>query len=175
MKNNNFISCEVEEMFNNDPINVLDTIIGCMYCGIVMAKTGQDGFVVWNEQAKEILGKPQKEIPIEEWADYYGVYNPITLNLLTVNEIPLVKGLAGIITIDQEIFVKNEFKETWINCTSKPIIKNKEIIGAVVVFQDIAKAKKMQLELEGLLINLEKLKTTKHEIVKQLPLPDHHV
>lgn len=151
----NFISCEVQTLFHDDAIPVLENIIGCMYCGIVMAKPGESGFVVWNQRAKEIIGKQQAEVPLDEWTDYYGCYD-CQMNKVPSHELPLPRALAGEDVVNQELFICNESQPgAWISCNATPIKKNGEIIGGVVVFQDMTHQKRLEQQLKDLLAKIK--------------------
>jgi len=137
-KMNDFVSCDINRLFQDEEntVSVLEQIIGCMSCGIIVAKI--DGsFSISNSIAKKILGKPDSE-DIDDWPSYYGCYeSEESMRLLTTDELPLVMAIQGKNVNNLEIFIKNEVQTgAWILCKASPIITDGKIVGGVIVFQD---------------------------------------
>ena len=150
VKQDQFLSCELEPLFTQDVMGVLKTIIGCMYCGIVITKTDKEGFVVWNQRAKEIIGKGAEEIPAEKWAEFYGFYESENGSPFQKENLPLVRALSGEDVCGCLMFIKNEIQSgAWIDVTASAIKdKNGCVIGAVAVFQNVTQNKLMEKQLQ---------------------------
>jgi PAS domain S-box-containing protein len=59
---------------------------------------------------------------------------------------------------DNEVFFTKDNKAIPVEYISRPIIRNDEIVGAVVVFTDITERKKAALELQQAFVEIQKLK-----------------
>lgn len=176
MKQDNFLSCDVEALFDADAVGVLKNIIGCMYCGIAIAKSGDDGFVVWNESAKEILGKPAADISFPEWSKHYGVYRTEATDeqLVPAEELPLVRALAGEDVENYELFIRNENQPgAWISVNATPILRSQEVIGGIAVFKDISKEKKLERNVVELMAQLDWLKAGQQKLLDSLSAPTY--
>ena len=139
----------------NHTIEILTNVIGCMYCGIIVAKK-EGNFLVWNNKASEVLGKKEADIPIEKWSEFYGCYNSETGKLLDYTDLPLYRAMQGEEVENYVLLIKNEIvKETWINCNAKPLLQHGEIVGGVVVFQDISREKEIERQLKILSKKME--------------------
>lgn len=170
MQIDNFISKEVQQLFQEDIVSVLDAIINCMDCAVIMTRKDHDGFVVWNKKAREFLGKSQAKLPPEEWSDYYGVFDHPGSSPIPVENLPLVRALKGEMVVDQEIFVQNEVQHgTWLNCTAQPLKNGNEIIGAVLVMIDLTKEKELIFEQKKLLSTIDKIRVSQKQLQRIIP------
>jgi len=121
---------------------------------------GTDGRIIYsNPAADRILGVSATNAPAEEWADYYGVFRPDRETPFPADEYPLVLATRGQSTDDVEMFVRNEAipDGALISVTGRPLRDSHgDIIGAVVVFRDITRLRKIEQqkrELTGFLVH----------------------
>ena len=163
----NFVSCDILPMFSTEhATDVLTTIIGCMYCGIVIAKT-EGNFLVWNDKAAEVLGKKEEKIDYKDWPKYYGCYNPKTEELLEYTDLPLYKSMNGEYVSNYLILIKNKTTpKSWINCNSKPLFHNGKITGGVIVFQDVTKEIMFKEKIKAFSENLKALGEHQESIIQ---------
>lgn len=151
----NFISHDVLPLFSSeDSINILLTIVGCMYSGIVMAKT-EGNFLAWNAVATEILG-PKENVQPENWSKFYGCFDPDTEKQMNYEELPLFQALQGNSVKDKVILIKNKYTPRgWIKCKADPVYHQDELIGGIVVFDDISKEMLLQEDINKFLNKVE--------------------
>lgn len=119
-----------------------------------------DGRIIYsNPAADRILGVGASSGPPEEWADYYGVFLPDKETPFPEDEYPLVRAVRGQSSDNVEMFVRNEAipHGAMISATGRPVRDSHgEIIGAVVVFRDITRLRRIEeqkRELTGFLIH----------------------
>lgn len=165
----NFVSCEILPAFqDNNTIDVLTNIVGCMFCGIVVSKI-EGEFIIWNSKAAQILGQKEEKLPHEQWAEFYGCHNPETEEIISYKELPLYKAMNGEIVKDYIILIKNKTTpKSWINCNAKPLYKDGKIIGGVVVFLDITNEKIAEEKSKELLENLALLIHKQENLINKI-------
>lgn len=164
----NFVSCDILPFFKEDStIELLSSIIGCMYCGIIISKT-EGEFLIWNSVAEEIFGKKEENIPCETWTEFYGLHNPETEKLLDYTEMPLYKAMNGLSVYNYIILVKNKtVSRSWISCNASPLLREGKVIGGLVVFQDITHEKMLEENEKELLENIRVLKEQQHSMLEK--------
>ena len=167
--NKNFVANDISQLFaSEESFDALASIVGCMDYGIAMAKI--DGkFVIWNKRASEILGKRESDIGPEKWPEHYGIHYPDSKKLVPVEDLPLVKAMAGEHVEKQELLIINDnTKDRIIVCDADPIIHEGKVMGGVVVFRDITKEKELENRMKNMLKNLEDLKDYQNKILERM-------
>lgn len=165
----NFVANDVTKLFPSDEsFDALASIVNFMNYAIIMAK--KDGqFAIWNKKACEILGKKKSDIGAENWSEHYGFHDPETKQIVSSNDLPLVKAMKGYHVEKQELLVVNEtVKDIYIICDAGPIVHNGEIMGGVVVFRDITKERQLEIRMKDMLNNLEDLGTYQNNILERI-------
>ncbi len=129
----------------------LKTILENMSDGVAACDMNSN-FTFFNERAQEILGLPQKNIPPEQWGDYYGLYREDGKTPLKAEEVPLYKVLHGQEIMNEEISVKKEngeLRNILVNGKQMTTLDSEEI-GALVVFHDFTERKIEKKKFEHL-------------------------
>lgn len=164
----NFVSCEMLPFFKDDnTIDLLSNIIGCMYCGIIISKI-EGEFLIWNSVAAEVLGKKEESVPYAEWSEFYGCHDPETEKLLHYTELPLYKAMNGDVVENNIILIKNKTTpRSWISCNASPLFKEGVVSGGVIVFQNITNEKLLEESEKELLENIRTLKEQQQMILEK--------
>lgn len=137
---------------HEEQISTLEAVIRSLPSGAIISDASGK-LIFLNDSAERILGVGLKEVPPEEWSLTYGCYLPDRMTLYPPEELPLARALKGEEVLDEEMFIKNELRPagTWINCSSKPLWNENNVIsGAYAIFQDITAYKKSQEVVERL-------------------------
>lgn len=166
---------KLKEMLGDDFAQLLLALMDSMYSGMVVAsnKNPEKPFVLWNKKATEILGLGPVDAPLEKWPEIYNILDPNTKELMPPHEIPLGQAFNGI-TVDNKLLLitpinesYNGKKEIYVQCNAKPLFKNNEIVGGIVVFLDVTKS---ILEKEVLTQEIQTLKTLNNSILSKLQI-----
>jgi len=84
---------------------MLKQIIDKLSSGVIISDA--DGnFLLWNKKAESIIGMDIKNPSLANWTEYYKVTKKDGTQL-KVEEIPIIKALAGITTSNEVVLVKN--------------------------------------------------------------------
>ncbi len=138
---------------------ILESVLNSMEEGVIVAnEKGQ--LVTFNRAAERIVGIGLTEARQSDWTARYGVYVPETDTPFPVDELPLVRAVAGEKTDEVEMSIRNPAKPggAWIVGSGRPLRGEKdEIIGGVVVVRDITSQKRAE-EFE------KELRSTKEEL-----------
>jgi PAS domain S-box-containing protein len=145
-----FIRQDIENLFKTDILAVFSTIADCVPGGIIIAKAVGE-FVLWNKLARDILGKTAEDIPTDEWAKHYGVYNADETPCKE-GDLPLVQALNGNEIRNCILLIKNpKGEKKWIECHAKPITnQDNMVIGGVIVFVDVSSRETLAKQTEML-------------------------
>lgn len=119
-----------------------DTMLGIfnnLVEGVIVADhTGK--FLFFNPVAEKILGIGAKDIALDQWSSFYGVYRTDEVTPYPSAELPLVRAIRGEKVTDEMLFIKNEHQPqgVYINVFASPIKdRNGTISGGAVIFRDI--------------------------------------
>lgn len=95
------------------------------------------------------MGNKQKDVPPEEWAREYGIYDLKGERLLEKEELPLVRALSGEEFHDNRYLTKNiNFPRGLIlSVSGKPLRSGAATVGAVITFRDVSAEVKLQESL----------------------------
>ncbi|WP_191906900.1 PAS domain S-box protein [Adhaeribacter soli] len=112
---------------------------------IIMSR--EEEILLFNKKAEEILGYGPKSIPVNEWPEYYGIYEVETEKLFPAEELPLARALRGLNSEEVEVLIRNKYnpegKRIFLN--GKPIRDNEgEITGGIIDLKDITEQRKLE-------------------------------
>lgn len=127
---------------------LLDTILDTVETGLIACdKNGR--ITVFNRAAREWHGLPKKDIPPEEFASFYNLYEPDEETLFSTEKIPLVQVLREDKIEHPYMFIQpKNGKKRHIKCNGSRIYgKDENIIGAVVVLYDVTEKKENERKL----------------------------
>lgn len=116
----------------------------------IVACDSQGVLTLTNRATQEIHQKPFRQIPAEQWADYYQLYRPDGITVLERDENPLYQALLGESVQNAEVMIKPaQGPPHTVLASGDPIIaKDGQTLGAVVILQDITERKKAEQELQ---------------------------
>ncbi len=116
----------------------------------IVACDSQGILTLTNRATQEIHQKPFRQIPAEQWADYYDLYRTDGITPLERDENPLYQALLGDSVKNAEVVIKpNEGPPHTVLASGDPIVaKDGQTLGAVVILQDITERKQTERELQ---------------------------
>ncbi len=129
------------EFINALLTNLSDGIVAC-------DKNGN--LTLFNQASIEFHGLEVKNIPPQQWAEYYNLYLPDCTTPMTTAEIPLFRVLQGESVRDVEMaIVPKQGNPRILLASGDPIINSAgEKLGAVVAMHDITTQKQVLQELQ---------------------------
>jgi len=116
----------------------------------VVACDSEGELILFNKSAREWHGTDPRNIPVEAWGDYYGLYEADATTPMPVAHIPLMRAYSGekIRNAEMTICMRGE-SPRFVLASGEPLIGNNgKKMGAVVVMHDISERKIAQRELE---------------------------
>ena len=123
----------------------------------IVACNAEGKLVLFNKTSKKWHGIDVRKIPQEKWAENYGLYKPDGVTLLKTEEIALVRAFNGENVEDLEMIIKAKNQEPrYVNCNGAPFLdSNGNVLGALVVMNDITHQKKIEKEIKEKLNKVE--------------------
>ncbi len=108
-------------------------------------------FLLHNPAAKAILGVDDDRAGADNWQDHYGMYRPDGHTPFPVEEMPLMRGLAGECTDQVEMVLRNAGHPNGVVITvsGRPLRTSGGLLGAVAVFHDITARKAAEADLRA--------------------------
>ena len=118
--------------------------------GVIVAN--RDGrLILFNREAKRILGIGAQQVGQRRWSEVYGCYLPDRVTAFPPDDLPLSRALRGEEVSGELIFVRNSFQSqgVWVRASSKPLRNIAGEVGnAVVVFSDITRQREATERIE---------------------------
>lgn len=141
----------------NTQNTLLQSIIKNMGDGLIVID--QNGkFMFWNPASEKIIGMVSMDIPLEKWAETYGMFWPNTNTIIEPDDSPMMKVLHGEDINDAEIMIRNYKKPDgdFILISGRPLKDSAgNITGGVFNFHDITERKNSENQIRKLNENLE--------------------
>ncbi len=125
------------------------SILESMGDGIVVADE-EGRFLLFNPAAERILGIGQLDVSLERWAEFYGVYNLDTGELVPSEMMPLTRAIRGEDSNQIELMIRNAARPDGliISVTGRPLRDHEgHVCGGVVVLRDITNRKQTEEHL----------------------------
>ena len=116
----------------------LAAVLEAVEDGIVAC--GPDGtLTLFNRATREMHGLPVQPLPLERWSEHYNLYRPDGETLMSPDEIPLAKALAGEYVRNAELVIAPAGrKPIKLAASGRPLIdESGRKLGAVVSMHDI--------------------------------------
>lgn len=112
--------------------------------GIIISDKNSE-FVFWNEKASYIMHMTAQAIKQQDWAKKFGVYSLDKATMYKTEDLPMSKALLGEFVEGEKLYIKNEnmSEGIYIKVTAFPILEDKTIVAAVVMFDDITEEQKL--------------------------------
>lgn len=129
--------------------NFLHTILDEIDAGVVACDENAR-LTLFNSTSRKWHGSPENGISSEELSSYYNLYKIDGTRLLKTEEIPLIQALRLGTVKGKEIIIKSENGNARIvSCNGSQLLDAaKNVVGAVVVMNDITVLKREQQRLE---------------------------
>ncbi len=145
--------------------NFISALLNNLNVGVV-ACDGEGILTYFNKKTEEFHGLPQRNIPPEEWADYYDIYTQDGKTKMNTEDIPLYRALRGEYFNEIEMVIKPKEGNSLSILASGQPLKNAQgsITGAVVAMHDITDRK---LKEKHLIELNQQLSQQKEEIAAQ--------
>jgi two-component system, sensor histidine kinase and response regulator len=85
---------------------IVDYLNNCFNDGVVIADN--DGFILFNQAAEQLVGMGRSDTKPSEWAQVYGVYKDDGVTPYTSDDLPIARAIQGE-SLDQiKVVVRNE-------------------------------------------------------------------
>ena len=144
-----FADKEASEHRATEHAGVLRSVLETVAEGVVV--TDADGkFLIWNPAAQGILQVGAARVPARDWPRRFGLSFADSMKLLTPEQVPLVRALAGEVVDDRQAFYLdngNTGAGKYVTISARPLEKNGVVTGAVAVVRDITEEKATQTRL----------------------------
>lgn len=152
-----------------EPLRRLDLyeVLHSLSEGVTLADA--NGHIVFqNRAADRILGvEAATEESPEGWTEHYGVFLSDGHTPFPTDRYPLVRALAGEVTTDVEMLIRNEGVRggSLISVSGQPIRGDDgTIVGGAVVFRDVTRLRNTQRELERVIAELVETQRLKDDL-----------
>ncbi len=146
----------------------LELVLNQLSEGVVFAnQVGELEF--FNDQAREVLGLGITDAPVDRWPDVYSLYALDGSELISHEELPLVRALKGESLDDVEVAFKKSGSSQLgvLSASARPVFDNSGAQrGGVVVFRDVSKIKQAERETAEMEVQLRQAQ--KMEAIGQL-------
>jgi PAS domain S-box-containing protein len=128
---------------------LLNSVLESMGEGVVVAdKTGK--FLVFNRHAEEILGKTAHDVPLEAWAETFGLFTPDKTSLLASEENPLVRAMQGESVARAELCVRRaSTADKTVRITATPLLDERNSVrGGIAVLHDVTHQRRLEQQFQ---------------------------
>jgi len=123
----------------------------------VMAADVDGSVLVYNPASEAMLGIARQQVPVSDWAAYYGIFRPDTTTPYTSAELPFVRAMRGEVVDESDIFVRNQRRPgTWISAAGRPVRgADGQLRGGVLLCHDVTQRREAEAEIRRLNVELE--------------------
>jgi len=121
-----------------------EAIIASIGDGLAVAdETGK--LIYFNKPAEQILGVGTVGSTPDMWQKEYGVFDPINLEPLPAEQMPLLLAVQGKDVVKRELLIRNSIVPDgrFISVTATPIISGDKSVGGVAIFRDMTKEREV--------------------------------
>jgi len=132
--------------------NALTNLILNTMAEAVVVIDAKGEFVLFNEAAKQIVGKGAADLDPKEWSNYYGSYYMDKETLIPIEDLPLMHALSGKEVHNFESYIKNNERKDgiYVQYNSRPLRdKDDNIVGALLVTTNINDQKEYENRLRA--------------------------
>ena len=127
---------------------ILNSILDALGEGVVVTDPA-GRFVLFNRQAKVILGVGINDSPPVQWADIQGTFLPDRKTLVAPDQQPLFRAMKGEAVRDMELFVRNDVVAgVTVAITATPLQYDEAGgTGGVAVVRDVTEQRRLEEQL----------------------------
>ncbi len=128
---------------------LLNAMIQSMDEGVALVNLSGE-VLLYNPALEKMLGLPPQDSATKDWSNIYHICNPNTRDIIPPNELPIVKAMTGVVTINEEFLILNPVQgDVFIKCSAFPLKDSKgNVIGGMSVQKDITESKITALALK---------------------------
>jgi PAS domain S-box-containing protein len=135
---------------------MLKSVLDSMGEGLIAADL-QGHFLIWNDSAKQLMGRGAADLAPELWTPHYKVFLPDGITPCPPDRLPLVRALHGE-SVQVELMIEHPERAdgVFLEVTARPLTDNQgNAGGGVAVLRDITERKAAEREVQALNQNLE--------------------
>jgi PAS domain S-box-containing protein len=130
---------------------VFKLVLDSMGEGLIAAD-GEGRFIIWNEAARQQMGRDAADLPGEQWRDFYKVFLPDGVTPYPPESLPLLRALRGeSVRVELMVEQPDHAEGVFLEVTARPM-KDAEgdLCGGVAVLRDITERKHSDARLARL-------------------------
>ena len=135
---------------------MLKSVLDGMGEGLIAADL-QGHFLIWNDSAKQLMGRGATDLAPEQWTPHYKVFLPDGITPYPPDRLPLVRALRGE-SVQVELMVEHPERAdgVFLEVTARPLTDNQgNLGGGVAVLRDITERKAAERAVQALNQTLE--------------------
>jgi PAS domain S-box-containing protein len=123
----------------------------------LIAADREGHFLIWNDAARNLMGRGAEDLPTEQWTPYYKVFLPDGITPCPPDRLPLVRALSGeSVTVELIVQPQEDAVGTFMEVTARPLNDAQgNLRGGVAVLRDISQRKADEREIRKLNDELE--------------------
>jgi PAS domain S-box-containing protein len=139
------------EQKSREQAQFLGSILDGMSEGMVVIDQGAN-VLVWNAAATRVVGPSPAGLPLEQWAQHFGLVRTARQNQVPVAEAPLARALRGEVVDEYDMRLGQTDGQggRWVTGTAQPMRDEQgQVLGAIAVFRDVTQQKQAELDLSA--------------------------
>ena len=137
-----------EDAFNRQA-NLIKIVFNAINEGVIVADT--DGKYLFHNPAMErLIGMYRPDADVMRRSEIYGIYYPDGETLYPSRELPIARAIRGEATDDVVVFIRNAQRPegVYASINGSPLYdESGALLGGVIVFRDVGKARQEELEV----------------------------
>lgn len=144
-----FAEKDASEKKEKEQARVLRSVLDTVAEGVVVTDVHGE-FLLWNPAAEEVLGTGTAHVPARLWPERFGLMSGDEMKPVRVEQVPLVRALAGEVVDDGEPFFLNHDgagSGKYVTISARPLKDHDSVVGAVAVLRDVTEQKSTQARL----------------------------